>query len=380
MYPYSNYDGSMLGPAYPEAAPQVGNVWPLLLGLPLGALGGYFYRGWRDEHPGRWIPGLPMGTASAPAIPAPHVSGSWQDFVGPYVGGPWLDVQNLTVGGPWLDVENEGPYVGGPWLDVESMSGNGPYIGGPWVDVTGSQVGNPWVDYLGADMGQHAERRAWQQNRKLIESAKNEVIEAQSRNPAAAWVWSFDVSHPSSGRVMELFSTQVVPFSSVAQAESYMYDRLQMPHVALALFDTGAVRHWPNPIRWTKSDDPSYEPLIAQRIAEYSSTKTAGDYSGHPMIGSALSDVRERAQNIASKRAGSVVGVLHATKDQLWHALAFANENDADDWLETQDPESFTYAAFFNKNDATWPYAVIEKIGGVKAAPKRRSSIGRLYR
>jgi hypothetical protein len=178
--------------------------------------------------------------------------------------------------------------------------------------------------------------------------------------------------------VTELFSTQVTPFSSVAQAQAYMYERLQMPHIALALFDTRATRHWPNPVRWNKSDDPSYASLIAQRVAEYASTRMAGDYSGcrATSIGSALSDVRDRAQSIASKRAGDVVGVFHATKDKLWHALAFANEDDADDWLETQDPTSFTYAAYFNKNDAAWPQAVLEKIGGFSTSPKTKASVG----
>jgi hypothetical protein len=280
------------------------------------------------------------------------------------------------VGGPWLDLT--GPQVGGPWLDVESMPGNQPYVGGPWLDLTGPQVGGPWVDLMGAEMDVREQRRAWLQTRGLIESAKRDVIDAQARTPATAWVWSFDASDTFPGRTTELFATQVTPFSSVAQAQTYMYERLQMPHIALALFDTRAARHWPNPVRWNKSDDPSYEPLIAQRVAEYASTRLAGDYSGRraTSIGSALSDVRDRAQSIASKRAGDVVGVFHATKDKLWHALAFANEEDADDWLETQEPSSFTYAAYFNKNDATWPQAVLEKIGGFRAPSKTKAAVG----
>ena len=54
---------------------QIGSVLPFLLGLPLGALGGYAYRGWRDQHPGKWLPWL---------------SGD------PNVGGPWLDVEPIV--------------------------------------------------------------------------------------------------------------------------------------------------------------------------------------------------------------------------------------------------------------------------------------------
>ena len=349
-----------------SGVPQIGNVLPFLLGLPLGALGGYFYRGWQDQHPGQWVPGLSGG---------PNVGGPWLDMVGPQVGGPWVDMMGPQVGGPWVDMDDmpgSQPNVGGPWVDMM-----GPQVGGPWLDMVGPQVGGPWVDLLGAEVDGREQRLAWQQTRALIESAKRDVLEAQARTPAAAWVWSFD-SSPSSGRVTELFSSQVIPFSSVERAQDYMYERLHMPHIALALFDTFATRHWPNPVRWTKSDDPSYEPLIAQRVAEYASTRTAGDYAGRraTTIGSALDDVRTRAQTMAGKRAGAVVGVFHATKDQLWHALAFSNEDDADDWLETLTPESFTYAAYFDRNDATWPGAVLEKIGGFQPAPKTKLTVG----
>jgi hypothetical protein len=403
-----NFGHTMVG-----GLPQVGGVWPFLLGLPLGGLGGYLYRGWKDQHPGQWIPGLPVPPDRRPQVAGgpwldvigpqvggpwldvvgpqvggpwvdvddmaasqPYVGGPWLDVVGPQVGGPWLDVDDMTggqpyVGGPWLDVM--GPQVGGPWVDVDDMAASQPYVGGPWLDVMGPQVGGPWVDVMGAEVDVRERRRAWAQTSALIESAKRDVLDAQSRAPAVAWVWSFDVPDPFSGR-----ATELLPFPSVAQAEAYMYDRrLQTPSIAMALFDSRATRHWPNPVRWHKSDDPSYEPLIAQRVAEYAPTRTAGDYGRRSTsIGSALSDVRDRAQSIAGKRTGDVVGVFHATKDGLWHALAFANEDDADDWLETQDPGSFTYAAYFDKNDATWPRPVLEKIGGFRAPARARASIG----
>ena len=400
---------------------QVGNVLPFLLGLPLGALGGYFYRGWRDQHPGQWIPGLPAASDRSPQVSGgpwldvvgpqvgvggpwldvnqmsgnqPYVGGPWLDVMGPQVGGPWLDVMGPQVGGswldimgpqvggPWLDVDGmfgNQPYVGGPWLDVDDMSGQVPYVGGPWLDLAGPQVGGPWVDLMGAEMDERERRRAWQHTQALIESAKRDVIDAQARFSAAAWVWIFDMSEVLPGsRVTDLYTTQITPFSSIAQAQAYIHEQSRIPHIALGLFDTRSSRIQPTLVMWHKSDDPAYEALIDQRVAEYASPRTAGDYGGRrtTSIGSALSDVRDRAQSIATKRSGDVVGVFHATKDQLWHALAFANEDDANDWLETQDPVSFTYAAYFDKNDATWPRAVLEKIGGFRSPVKARASIG----
>jgi hypothetical protein len=301
---------------------HVGNLWPFLLGLPLGALGGYFYRGWQEKHPGKWIPGI----------------------AGDY-----------SIGAPWLDVV-----------------GNDPHVGASWLDLVGPYVGAPWLDLAGAELDSREQRRVRLQTRALVESAKREVTDAQAMTPAAAWVWSLDPPGPSPlpGRVTEFAVSQLVPFSSVEQAQAYMFERVHTPHVALALFDTAAVQHWPNPVRWTKSDDPSFEPLISQRVAQYAPGDRVGADPRTATIGSALGDVRSRAQTIANKRAGSVVGVVHTTKDNLWHALAFRNEDDADDWLETatQDQAAYTYAAYYDKDDASWPHPVIEKIGGFRTA------------
>jgi hypothetical protein len=115
-------------------------------------------------------------------------------------------------------------------------------------------------------------------------------------------------------------------------------------------------------------------------VAQYAPTRTAGDYVGADLrgtsIGTALGDVRDRARALANKRAGDVVGVIHTTKDNLWHALAFRNVDDADDWLETQDQPAYTYAAYYDKNDATWPNPVVEKIGGLRAPKMSRSLVG----
>jgi len=214
------------------------------------------------------------------------------------------------------------------------------------------------------------------QTRALIESAKREASQAQASAPAAAWVWSLDPTGLPPGTGANLTTSQLIPFASPEQAQAYMLERIHTPHVALALFDTTAVRHWPNPVRWTKNTDPVYEPLIAQRAAQFSPDRVSGD-SAYPQmtaIGSALSDVRARAQTLANKRSGNVVGVIHTSRDNLWHALAFRNVDDADEWLETQDQPAYTYAAYFDKNGEAWPSAVIEKIGGFRS-PKISSAV-----
>jgi hypothetical protein len=284
-----------------------------------------------------------------------------------YVGAPWVDMVGPQVGGPWLDMV--GPQVGGPWLDMVGPEDNiGPYVGGPWVDLVGAY-------------DEAARRRAWPQTRALIELAKREAIDAQAAAPAAAWVWSLDPPGLSARPGVELMPTsQLTPFSSVAQAQAYMFERIQTPHVALALFDTADRRHWPHPVRWTSSDDPAYESLIAQHVARFAPTHAVGNYGGYvgacpsTAIGAALDDVKDRARSLASKRAGRVIGVIHTTKDNLWHAYGFGTQDDADDWLEanTKDQAAYTYAAFFDKADATWPNAVIEKIGGTATPPVRR--------
>jgi hypothetical protein len=354
----------------------VGSLLPFLLGLPLGGLAGYFLRRWQEENPGHTLPGVSPGVLKAPSIPptAAKTSGDYN------VGGPWLDIEAPYVGGPWLDMV--GPQVGGPWLDMV-----GPQVGGPWLDMVGPQVGASM--YPSHDRPYHGEseadrKRKWPQTRALIEAAKREAVDYNAAYPAAALVWSLDPSGPSSVPGVQLTggTTMTMPFSSYAEALDYMRSRVQTPHVALALFDTTSP-HWPNPMSWTKSDDPVYAQIIAERTG---TVRTAGDY-GSTAIGSALDDVRKKAEDLAARRAGNVIGVIHTAKDDLWHVLAFHSADDADDWLNTatQDPASYTYAAYFDKHGDSWPHAYIEKISGMRAAPgtevpRRSASVGWRHR
>ena len=291
----------------------------------------------------------------------------------PYVGGPWLDVE--TIGGPWLDAvgQDEEPEVSSE--DIDMLAHELSQAFGLPVDHVKSQlmdiaqdmdvsVGGPWLDMVGPQVG------TWPETRALIESAKRETLDAQASAPAAAWVWSLDATGSSSVPGAQLLggSTMVTPFSSYAQALDYMRSRIQTPHVALAAFDT-ASPHWPNPMNWTKSDDPAYTSIIAQRVSV--PPRMAGAY-GRTTVGTALDDLRARAEALAVKNAGRVVGVIHTSKDGLWHVIAFRSEDDADDWLDTatQDPASYTYASYFNKSDPRfWPHAVIEKVSGMRSPP-----------
>lgn len=332
----------------------VGSLLPFLLGLPIGAAGGYLLRRWQEVNPGRTLPGLPahlLPAPGAPSLPATPVP-----------------VQT-KASGDWYDLD---PIVGG-WIDLDDASGPlsaGGFTIGSWRDLVGAQQSATAPGHPAAPSPQ---RRAWSKTRALIQSAIREVTQAAQTLPAAAYVWSLDPPGAADSPSVTLEGTTgIMSFNSVDEALGYMRDRIQTPHVALALFNRGSA-HWPNPTNWTKSDDPSYVPYIDQQIANQH-VQVSG-----VAVGSALEDVRSRARALAGRHAGRAVGVIHTTRDGLWHTLAFRNADDADDWLgiATQDPTSFTYAAYYDKDDVQWPHPVNEKIGGSHPAPQPGSLGGR---
>jgi len=265
----------------------------------------------------------------------------------------------------------------------------GPQVGGPWVDMIDPQVGGPWVDMLGPTIGAYqygppapiegprlVSPRA--QGRALIRSAIDEITGYANSYPADFYVWTLDAPGYSGrpGVVLEP-TTLVAPFASRAEALNYLRQVAQTGPVASAMFERSG-SHWPNPVAWHKSDNPEHESLIAQHIASRPGALTSGIiHGGRTRIGSAIDDVRRRAQTLAERRAGSVVGVIHTAKDGLWHTLAFRTSDDADDWLgtATHDPAAFTYAAYYDKDDFSWPHAVNEKIGGSRPG-SRPGSLG----
>lgn len=337
---------------------HVGQLLPFFLGLPFGALGGYFFRKWQEGRLGQGPLRISPDEVPTPVIP--ELPSGPMKISGDYaVGGPWYDME--SAGDPWLDVP---PVVGCPHDDSLDQDDDNDYtIGGPWLDVIGVQEDD------------RARRLSWPQTRGLIQSAIQEVTDASRMAPAGAYVWSLEPASPEAfsptARITLEGTTYIESFPSVADALEYMRSRIQTPHVALALFDPRS-RHWPNPTNWTKSNDPIYEPVIAQQAAKYAPVRAAGAYVGAipraPTIGTALNEVRTRAQSIANKREGRVIGVIHTTKDGLWHALAFSTSDDADDWFgtSTEDPSSYTYAAYYDKDDYLWPHPLNEKIGGAR--------------
>lgn len=317
--------------------PQVGALWPFFLGLPLGGLGGYALRRWQEPNSARaLVP--PLRDAVRPLLPpspAPKSSGD------PYVGGPWLDLVGQDYG--YSDGYGE------------------PYVGGPWLDIVGAQADD--------------RRRSWPQTKALIQSAISDVTSHAASYPAEAYVWTLDAparspyagSMPNSVVMLE-GTTNIVPFSSQGEALAYLREVAQTRPVALAMFERSSP-HWPNPTAWRKSDQPEHESVIAQHVASQSTTHASGTYAGaDASISAALDDVRRRAQTLADKRAGTVIGVIHTSKDGLWHTIAFRSADDADDWLNTatQDQGAYTYAAYFDKDGDSWPSPYIEKIGGFR--------------
>jgi hypothetical protein len=332
---------------------HVGSWLPFLLGLPLGGLGGYFLRRWQEQNPGQALPFVPPGRLPAPKIPPQAMA-----------------LAPKTVGGPWVDMVGQ-----------EYDYGYNYAVGGPWVDLVGQDYG--YGDYaigcphatIGAQASDIMRHRTWPQTKALIQSAIDEVTREAANYPAEAYVWKLDApsAAPYAGRapgsvIMPEGTTSILPFSSQHEALAYLREAAQTRPVALAMFERSSP-HWPNPVAWRKSDQPDHASVIAQHVASRSSTQTSGTYAGaHTAVGAAVDDVRRRAQELAERRAGNVIGVIHTSKDGLWHTLAFRTSDDADDWLgtATQDPASYTYAAYYDKEDFQWPQPVNEKIGGTR--------------
>ena len=340
---------------------DVGNWLPLLLGIPAGAAAGYLYGGWRERNPGQWIPGLGALTSTAPVKTG--------------VGGPWLDIAEQGYGdGGYSD----GYSVGGPWVDLVGQGYDGDGDDDSYDDGDGDDysVGGPWLDIVGAQADDAARRRAWPQTQALIQSAISDVTSHDASYPAEAYVWTLDAPAraPYSGRTPGSIvtlegTTNIVPFSSQGEALKYLREVAQTRPVALAMFERSSPR-WPNPTAWRKSSEPDHESVIAQHVSSRSTT-TSGVYAGaDTVVGAVIDNVRRRAQALAEKRAGNAIGVIHTSKDGLWHVLAFRSADDADDWLNTatQDQSAYTYAAYFDKEGDSWPAPYIEKIGGFRRA------------
>jgi hypothetical protein len=360
--------------------PHIGSWWPFFLGLPLGGLGGYFLRRWQEQNPGQALPLVPPGTLPAPKIPPEAMSPAPTTAGNPYVGGPWLDLVGQDYGYTDDSSDNYADAYSDVYADDYSDDDDDDDSS---VVYDFYSIGCPSYS-LGAEVDDAARRRSWPQTMALIQSAIDEVKGYAATYPTEAYVWILHAptrapyaGRASSSVVMLEGTTEVVPFSSQNLALDYLRQAAQTHPVALAMFERSSP-HWPNPVAWRKSDQPEHEQVIAQHVASRSTTSTSGAYMGaDTVIGAAIDDVRRRAQTLAERRAGNVIGVIHTSKDGLWHTLAFRTSDDADDWLgtATQEPAAYTYAAYYDKEDFQWPHPVNEKIGGART-PTRPDLLG----
>ena len=406
-------------------SPEVGTWLPFFLGLPLGAAAGYGLRWWQEPPATRTqVPRLreqarallPGGGGGAGA-PQPTVGYPWLDFVGAE---PWM---NIVGAEPWMNIVGNDPSVGAnvynriridpymvgaePWMNIVGNE--------PWLDIVGNEyvgcgdgysVGGPWVEFapwVGAEVDEWNKRAASARARSLIQRAMRDIAEhTPSMPPANYYVWWLPApSSPSSrasGRSVVFAPTaQILSFTTLDEAKDYVRALGQQSDVvARAVFDKTS-RHWPNPVTWSTSTDPAHADVVvnylgpppgppsASAVGQYGEYGEYGEYMvgqygeygeyGEYMVGAtaeetkleqAKNNLRLRARSMAQKRAGDAIGVIHTSRDNLWHALAFDTPDDADDWLNTatQDQNSYTYAAYFDKRGESWPAAYIEKFGG----------------
>ena len=272
--------------------------------MPAGAAAGYYYRKWQEANPGKRVP---------------FVSGDYDDDCD-------YD-EDVDVGAyPWVSIQDLGPPRFMPY--------------GPWLNIVG-------------DDADAARRRAWPIARALIRSAIDEVRGASASHPSAAYVWSLE------GRG----GTQIVPLESPDQALSYARELIHAGDSAVvAAFDRTSP-HWPNPVSWSKSDDPAADRLIAQQLARHGVSPSV---SGP--VGEALDVLRRQASAAADELPGRVIGVSRDGNGK-WQIKQFRSADDADDWFgrATRDATAFTYAAYFDKSDPTYPAPLNETIGRAKS-------------
>jgi hypothetical protein len=307
-----------------DSSTEVGHwLLPLALGVPAGAYGGYRYREWQEAHPGKII----------------------------------------------------------PWIGAQADS-----------DV--------------------ARRHAWPRTQLLIQSAIHNVLEWDQKKPDE-WDEYGLYDARTSGAPVGAYVWHLGPlgaagalFSTYDEALAHMRDAIHTDHAALALFDKMSP-HWPNPVNWTKNDDPTHESAIAAQIAHSApltsankaafaaqvaqarqraqAMRTAGwvDMIGgapwYEIVGAAIDVLRKQAQAAAEEMPGRVVGILRDAQNQ-WKLKSFHDADDADDWFahSTRNAASYTYAAYFDKDDPLFPHPLNEKIGGARASSVPGSPIPRV--
>jgi hypothetical protein len=314
--------------------PSVGHwLLPLALGLPAGALGGYYYRKWQEAHPGKIIPWI-SGDAS----------------VGAY---------------PWMSIEDPSPFPRfaqkGPWIDVIGAEA----YPGAMIHATAERVYDP----------EAVRRHAWPRTHALIRSAISDLKASLGEFPGApetVFVWY--LGEGGSG---------VAPFTAHAEALAYnRYLASRGDFAALAVFDKTSP-HWPHPVAWHQSEDPAHEPAITAQIARHAHGAHVGawpwvDVVGavpwYTIVGADLDALRRQAKAAAEgwmnakrsegKRLARVLGVL-LDGSPLPKFVGFASDDMAFEWFDraTGDPARFLYAAYYDTQAPFAPVQLNEALG-----------------
>ena len=297
---------------------SVGNVLPLLLGLPLGAAGGYFYRRWQETHPGKIV--------------------------------------------PWIGAETDvGAY---PWYSIQDYGQPAFARRGPWIDIIGA---DPDVE----------RRRAWPQTRRLIELAKGEVVSADRHHGASAYVWSLGLdglvsiipapSHDDGLAVLREIAYQSQP------AALALFDRTSHHWPNPVSWQKGTGDEYAGAIaQYLTQHSPGQAAVGAlpwQNIVGGGPWQNivGADVTITEAIATLRQQARSTVEEVAPRSRGRVVGIVLRGLDRFdpraWEVKSFANQDLAEDWYErvTGDPRTFTYAAYFDKDG---PTQLAEAVGG----------------
>ena len=190
---------------------------------------------------------------------------SWIHYDSPAFGGTARHLFDGAFVAGWPDSTGDNMHTIGAELTALSTPGFGfrswyqPYYGYPYSGV-----------FLGASPPGTITTRA------LIQSAIEDVAVAEDPNfsPISGygfkhWYW---VLYPSTEE----------PFSAVGATSSHneaLAEMRKLRHelrpLALAVFDKTSP-HWPNPVAWTKTDDPTYDQAIARRLAKPAKSRSTG--------------------------------------------------------------------------------------------------------
>lgn len=309
---------------------EVGQLWPLALGIPAGALGGYFYRKWQEGHPGKflpWISGEMVGAAP------------WVDIVGaeaPDVARrqAWAQTKALIKSAvrEVLDAQNMYPAQAYVW----SLEAPGPSPSAR-VELYGTtQI----VPFASSDQA-----LAHLRDRIHTEHVALALFDRSSPhwpNPVN-WTKSHDPAHES------VIAQQVAKYAPAQAAGEFVG---AWPwHSIVGAESVGAV--------------PWHSIVGAEGVG----AESVGAGPWYTIIGAALDVLRRQAKAAAEEMPGRVIGVLRDARGK-WQLKSFRTLDDADDWFgyATSEPRDFSYAAYFEKDRNGIPYLENEKIGGGRAA------------